>query len=297
MINDVEALLKEKKVHYKEKGKDFLVHCLNPEHEDSSPSMRIDRGHGMFHCLSCGYKGNLFSYYNKYRNVLIQKVKEIEDKIADIKKASWAGLSIPPGAELVNNEFRGIPAEILQKFGAFRTNELGMENRIVFPITDPRGCIVGFQGRYEFSKESPKYLMYPKECSLPWYPAPYNLEMINRTIIITEGLLDALFLHGTGLTNAICTFGTKATNINNIVDYLTPYILSGCHRVVLLMDGDASGRSAAEFLHNIITVKTDLIVDIFELPDDTDPAEINLKTLNKLKRFIDEDSTGTKVSQ
>ena len=35
------------------KGKDYVVSCLNPEHDDKNPSMRIDQITGIFNCFSC----------------------------------------------------------------------------------------------------------------------------------------------------------------------------------------------------------------------------------------------------
>ena len=56
----VEELLNQKKIFFTVSGKDFVVGCLNPEHDDSNPSMRIDRVLGIFQCMACGYKGNIF---------------------------------------------------------------------------------------------------------------------------------------------------------------------------------------------------------------------------------------------
>ena len=50
----VEELLQEKRLDFKVSGRDYLVKCLNPEHEDTNPSMRIDNITGIFHCFSCG---------------------------------------------------------------------------------------------------------------------------------------------------------------------------------------------------------------------------------------------------
>ena len=49
MIDDI---LEQRGIKYIERGNDFLVRCLNPEHEDSNPSMRIDKFTGIFHCFS-----------------------------------------------------------------------------------------------------------------------------------------------------------------------------------------------------------------------------------------------------
>lgn len=50
----------------KPSGQDYLICCLNPEHEDNNPSMRIDKISGIFNCLSCGFKGNLYKYYGVF---------------------------------------------------------------------------------------------------------------------------------------------------------------------------------------------------------------------------------------
>ena len=44
----VEELLVERRVHFKQSPADFIVGCLNPEHDDSNPSMRIDRITGIY---------------------------------------------------------------------------------------------------------------------------------------------------------------------------------------------------------------------------------------------------------
>ena len=60
---NVEELLQSKQVPFLPKGKDYVVSCLNPEHDDNNPSMRVDQITGIFHCFSCGYKGNLFVHF------------------------------------------------------------------------------------------------------------------------------------------------------------------------------------------------------------------------------------------
>ena len=59
----VEELLLEKAIDYKVSGRDFLTKCLNPDHEDTNPSMRIDNTTGIFHCFSCGFKGSVFKHF------------------------------------------------------------------------------------------------------------------------------------------------------------------------------------------------------------------------------------------
>ena len=62
---NVEDLLLSKDIQYIPKGKDFVIRCLNPEHEDRNPSMRIDQVTGIFNCFSCEYKGNIFTHFGE----------------------------------------------------------------------------------------------------------------------------------------------------------------------------------------------------------------------------------------
>ena len=61
----VEELLIEEKIKFKQSPADFVVHCLNPEHDDTNPSMRIDKITGIYNCFSCGFKGNIFKLFDK----------------------------------------------------------------------------------------------------------------------------------------------------------------------------------------------------------------------------------------
>ena len=61
---NVDEVLHKHKIVFRNQGADYVVACLNPEHDDSNPSMRIDKITGIFHCFSCGFKGNIFKYYD-----------------------------------------------------------------------------------------------------------------------------------------------------------------------------------------------------------------------------------------
>ena len=65
-MNNVYELLKKQGHNLQPSGQDYLISCLNPEHEDQHPSMRVDQATGIFNCLSCGFKGNLFKYYGVF---------------------------------------------------------------------------------------------------------------------------------------------------------------------------------------------------------------------------------------
>ena len=285
-MTEVEKLLTDKEVVFYSKGKDLLVQCFNPEHDDDNPSLRIDRMDGKFHCFGCGYKGNVFTRFNRYRNIFNSRIQGIKDTMSELRKASWTGYETPTDAFFMYENYRGIPADVMKQFRAFKTDNIGMEGRVVFPITDNRETIVGFQGRLFNSDATPKYMAYPAEVSLPWYPSANKIKPLNNSIILVEGLLDALYLHGKGITNAVTIFGTKSVKYDNVLDHLTQYLLMGVDTIYLMMDGDTAGHKASEFISHIIKQQTDLIVKEIHIGDDLDPATLSDEYLENLRNDL-----------
>ena len=233
----VEELLIQKQVNFLVKGNDFVVHCLSPEHDDSNPSMRIDRISGVFNCFSCGFKGNIFVYFGEaatglqvFRNRLLAKIQE--------KRATSVGVEMPVNFMPYVGNWRGISPQTYAKFEAFQHGDSDFVNRINFPIRDLSGKIVGFQGRHT-AGGVPKYKFSPPGVKLPLFPrvAPHHGE-----VILVEGLFDMLNLHDKGLENTICCFGTH--NVNE--DKLSILRMQNVQSVTIFFDGDEAGQKAAE---------------------------------------------------
>lgn len=274
MSSDVIELLTQKNIKFKRQGADVLVHCLNPDHNDTSPSLRINHQDGKFNCLSCGFKGNIFSYFNKYRNTFNSKVTKAKEKVLEIRRASWGGLAFPQDALFVRGDWGNIPSRVVEHFQGFTSSDWGMEGRVVFPVYDQTNRMVAVQGRYIYTDVSPKYIFYPPKVSMPWYPNQLMVEPHNNSIILVEGLRDMMWLYSLGYKNAVCLFGTKSVSIDNILDRLTPYMLRGVDTVIIMTDGDTAGRSAAEHIKMCIERKTDVVVKVAELPEGKDPASL-----------------------
>jgi DNA primase len=78
MTTAVENLLTEKHLSYTASGKDFVIRCLNPEHSDANPSLRIHKVTGVGHCFACGFKFNIFKHFDVLHNFQSIKVVEIK---------------------------------------------------------------------------------------------------------------------------------------------------------------------------------------------------------------------------
>ena len=84
---NVEDLLLAKSIQYLPKGKDFVVRCLNPEHDDRNPSMRIDQIDGRFNCFACEFKGNIFSFFGGKVSGIQMKRDILKKKIQEKRKS------------------------------------------------------------------------------------------------------------------------------------------------------------------------------------------------------------------
>ena len=276
---DVEQLLQQKKIPFVPSGKDLKVCCLNPDHDDSNPSMRIDRITGIFNCFSCGFKGNLFSFFEEKANFLQQKRHTFKLKLQQ-KLAENIGLDMPENRVAFTQSWRNISAETYRKFEAFEHNDTDFIGRVVFPIRGLSGKIVGFNGRALTPEKSPKYLITPASSKLPLFPA--KIEPIQGRAILVEGIFDMLNLHDKGLTNAVCAFGTQKLT----KDKLILLKVQGVSGVDILFDNDEAGEIAVKKAIELIE-SLEMTTRTVTLPSSVnDAGELTARQVIKLKEAL-----------
>lgn len=266
--------LEEKGIYYRLSGQDVLINCLNPEHEDRSPSMRIDKVMGVFHCFSCGFKGSLFKHYNvDYSETEVRREKL--RRIITNLRSSGVGLSMPEGYMPYVGNWRNIKPETYKKFSAFRHHESNFAGRIVFPITDASGRIIAFQGRDEMGTLNNKYMFHPSNAKLPLFP---QVRPLQGRVILVEGIFDMLNLHDKGLENTICCFGVK-----NFTESKLGYLkVSGVAGIDVLFDADDAGKSGADLIKKIAG---DFPVRVINLREG-DPGSLTSKQVIGLRRKL-----------
>ncbi|HZF17732.1 MAG TPA: DNA primase [Steroidobacteraceae bacterium] len=145
-------------------------------------------------------------------------------------------------------------------------------DRIMFPIRDARGRVIGFGGRV-LDKGEPKYLNSP-ETSLfhkgrelyGFYEARQSRADLKRLMVV-EGYMDVVRLHQAGITYAVATLGTATTQ-----EHLTRLFRVG-NEVVFSFDGDRAGRAAAwRALENALSqAKEGRQIRFLFLPEGHDP--------------------------
>lgn len=145
---------------------------------------------------------------------------------------------------------KGATSDALLKAGLTIKNDNGrvydrFRHRIMFPIRDLRGRVIGFGGRKLGDEEGPKYLNSPETPVFSksqelygLYEARKALRNIDRLLVV-EGYMDVVALAQNGFRNAVATLGTATGEAH----YQKLYRYTD--EVVCCFDGDKAGRSAA----------------------------------------------------
>jgi len=282
MSDPVLDILNKNSLAFSVSGRDYLIKCLNPEHEDSNPSFRVDRVSGIAHCFSCGFKTNIFKFYGIFTNPVPLKIATLKQKLAELRNFGL-DLELPAGYTPYTKQFRGISPQTLKYFGAFYTNQVEkLQDRIIFPIKDITGRTVVYVGRHTLSNGNPRYLNYPSGVQIPVFPS--HLPSGYKSMVIVEGIFDMLNLYDKGLHNVICAFGTNTLQ-NSTKEKMLPFKAQGITHVYLMFDGDEAGRKASELLKPLIE-DCGFIVEQITLPDDMDPGELSQEDVDSTAEYI-----------
>ena len=281
MSEHVLDLLRKQGLQFNVSGRDYLIKCLNPDHDDSNPSFRIDKITGISHCFSCGFKVNIFKYFGVVGNFTSIKVAKLKEKLHALH-INANGVDFPEEQIPIARSFRGISAKTLKEFGAFYTNtNEKLVDRIFFPIKDLRDKPIAYVGRHMHSSGNPRYLNYPSGVTMPIFPEKFRERYTSAVLV--EGIFDMLNCYDKGLKNVVCTFGTSKL-LNETAQKMLSYKVMGIEKVYILYDGDAPGREAAKKIKPLIE-EAGFTVEIIDLPDDLDPGIISQEYVDSIIEY------------
>ena len=232
-----------------------------------------------------------------------------------------AQLYSPAGAEgLAYAQKRGMPKSTLTKFGigfapntwsslcdamkqkGYTEEELKLSglvseknghiydrfrNRLMFPIIDIRGNVIGFGGRV-MDNSTPKYLNSPETPIFNKRKNLFALNLAKKTkmgfLILVEGYMDAIALHQYGFDCAVASLGTSLTEEHAAL--LSRYT----EQVVLIYDGDEAGQNATKRAIPMLE-KAGLQVKVLQMRDAKDPDEYLKKFgADRFKILLEESS-------
>lgn len=196
------------------------------------------------------------------------------------------GIGFAPGngqflLEVLQKE--GFTADELSASGLFSQSEQGtvydrFQSRIMFPLRNPEGQVIGFSGRIfsddpVFAKTQAKYLNSPETSLFSKRTLLYNFDLAKSEIrrdakvFLFEGFMDVIAAYQGGIVNGVASMGTSLTEQQiNMLQRVAK-------ELVICYDGDAPGQNAiAKSLGNL-KKNSKLVLQVVVLPEQLDPDE------------------------
>lgn len=244
---------------------------------DPKQKSEYDKLHALLEAATVYYEGNL-----KENNeaLLYLKGRGLSDETISrwrlgLAPDGWSGL-------YDNLRKKGFSDAEIDKAGLTVMGQRGyydrFRSRIMFPLSNQSGKVVGFSGRifmpYQKEKEkelakyvnSPDTVLYNKSRLLYGYDKAKSAMLRENSAVLVEGQMDLLMSHQAGFENTVALSGTALTEehvklVKRLADNL-----------VLALDSDAAGLAASERSWRMATA-LGLEVKVAKLPEGLDPAE------------------------
>ncbi|WP_052996413.1 DNA primase [Staphylococcus aureus] len=190
------------------------------------------------------------------------------------------GIGFAPDSSHFCHDFlqkKGYDIELAYEAGLLSRNEENFSyydrfrNRIMFPLKNAQGRIVGYSGR-TYTGQEPKYLNSPETPIFQKRKLLYNLDKARKSIrkldeiVLLEGFMDVIKSDTAGLKNVVATMGTQLSD-----EHIT-FIRKLTSNITLMFDGDFAGSEATlKTGQNLL--QQELNVFVIQLPSGMDPDE------------------------
>jgi len=197
----------------------------------------------------------------------------------------------PPGWSFALDYLRQLgysEDDILEAGVASKNEESGriydrFRNRLMIPIRDERGRVIGFGARALDPDDNPKYLNSPQTPLFDKSRTLFGLDMAraaireSETAVIVEGYMDAIQAHQAGYTNVVAQMGTAMTEPQ--LKQLAP---RWAKRIIMALDADAAGQNATlrglevarQALQEDFGGRLAVDIRILAIPDAKDPDDL-----------------------
>ena len=171
-----------------------------------------------------------------------------------------------------------VPASKLEAAGLGRAGQRGgpidfFRDRVMFPVSDTNGAVVGFGGRMLPEGQQPKYKNTPQTRLYDKSKVLYGLHMAKKhvveadEIVVCEGYTDVVGCFRAGIPRAVATCGTALTD-----DHLK-LMTRFAKRIVIAFDADGAGKAAADRFYEWED-RHNAEVFVAAIPEGADPGEL-----------------------
>ncbi|MFA7422437.1 MAG: DNA primase, partial [Acholeplasmataceae bacterium] len=221
------------------------------------------------------YKFNLKNSEKGQEALKYLHQREINDPIIDHFELGYAPEHSDALYKLLND--KGYQVSDMIKLGVVKQKDDGsyydlFSNRLIFPITNPKGSVVGFSGRTMNPKDSIKYVNSPETVIFKKGQLLYHFNEAlpdirrNKQVVLFEGFFDVISSYDAGIQNGVATMGTSLTiEQAKLIKQFTDSI-------IIAYDGDDPGMKATLSAINILE-KVKLKTEVLTIPESLDPDE------------------------
>lgn len=299
-VVSLEAVLRHYQIPDLRRHRDQLQGCCPIHHGQRDDSFRVHLRKNIFQCFACQAHGNVLDF--------VAALEQCSIREAALRLQQWFGVRasgsrLYPAAvggqkrELVrkkegsnlplrfaltgvqrNHPYlaqRGIDPATAAAFGVgFYPGPGLMSGRVVIPIHNLHGQLVAYAGR-ALDDRPPKYKL----------PAGFRkaLEVFNlqravstggKTVIVVEGYFDCMRVHQAGFPWVVALMGSCFSTVQQT------NLLRHFERIVLMLDGDATGRGASQAI--AARLSGCCSVEVVRVPDGYQPDQLSSSTIRRL---------------
>lgn len=213
------------------------------------------------------------------------------------KSIATFGIGFSPDFETVKNELlKSFSIDVLKEAGLvdFGANHKAFDafaGRLMFPLINSYGDVIGFSGRLIEDKPFAKYKNSAQGIVFDKSRVVFAINLLKKLrneihgnipyVVLVEGQLDVVAMHQAGFNNAVACLGTALTQFH------AKELKRMSDNIILLLDGDGAGQKAT--LRSIDILKPcGLNVKVATLPDGMDPDEFLKKhTKEEMQKLLD----------
>lgn len=255
-------------------------------------SFHVNTAEQVFHCFACGAGGSVLDLVAAVEGCGLREAAEklsgwktLQGNVARPQKPTVTKKteSVPPlrfrlrGVDVQHPYLasRGITEATASEFGVGFYGGPGlMSQRLVIPIDDEAGRLVGYCGRALDSSE-PRY-RFPARFAKS--QLLFNLHRATATgqstVIVVEGFFDCLKVYQAGCRSVVALMGSA------LYEHQRQLLLQHFRQIVLMLDGDAPGRRAAAVVSTRLS--DDCSVRIVQLAENSQPDQLSEQALLEL---------------
>ena len=298
----LEPVLRHYHVTLRRSGKDQYRGCCPIHRGDGQDAFHVNLARNIFHCFACGAGGTVLDFV-----AAMERCSLVE---AALKLQAMTGSSVPITStpnqkELVTERRRvspplnfnltgidcrhpylaerGITEETAREFGVgFYAGPGLMHRRLVIPIHNGEGQLIAYCGR-SVDQTQPRYRVPPgfakSEILFNTHRAAAG---VDNSVVVVEGFFDCMKVRQAGIRSVVALMGSV------LYEPQRHALLKRFNRVILLLDGDPTGRKASTVIAQ--RLRPDCSVRVVLLPEGVQPDQMPARDIgNILPLFANDD--------